>query len=887
MEISAVAVRTDVNGAWEPIDTSLVEGLAGIEVVAPALPITFSDGTDGMPLATIRSDDHALEFHAPFDLSTPTIEGDRVTYPQVLPGVDLIASVDEDGSGFSEVLRVDSPEAAANPALAELEFPVTVTGGLTVTESEGGFVAADAGGDEVFSSPTPLMWDSGSTADGGGNVAAARASTLVAAEDSVDPVTGEPLGEPVDSPALDSDVAKMPVEVSGEVVSITPDAQMIADPDTSWPIYIDPSVGRDPVEWTAIRSGMSSDWKFSGDQGLGFCDVSVESSCGQDFKSRLVWEFQDLGPVAELAAGDIVYGNFTAYGTHSYNCTSYAVQAYRVENIASGTTWDSNSGWTDSRLQSSRDVHHKSGCPSGPQRITWDVTDAAKQAATDGGYLSIGLKDYDENSMSRWKRYRNDATLSIAFNRAPATPNGRHAVTEDANYPCSGESGTDSMRTLTPTLKATAIDLDEEYGQKVRMRFQVLNSAGTEVWESGLTTAQASGQEHAVKVPSGELGDEKVYQWRAQAQDVTVSAENSRASSWTATCYIRPDMTPPNKPTVTSSVYPVNKVGGGIGVTGTFKFEPNESTDVVKYAYSFNSDALDCSTIDPDRCLAGSSVTKTLTPTLGGSQVLYVQSFDKAGRGSPVNVYRFGVQFPNAAGYWHLDEGGKDSAPGGAKPLTISSSTTAVDGVFKEFGVNPDDKALSFDSTSDTAFTDGPVVNTAGSFSVTAFVSPDVATSAVQTAVSQDAYDYGGFKLGRLTSSHCAEGMTTCWGFWKTNADDYGSGNAMAVSDIPVIPGEWTHLTGVYDASTKKVSLYVCPIGTASAPAAGAGEPVLEQETTYTGTSWTAGGPVQIGRGLASGVLKENWVGRIDDPRLYNAALPIPTIRSICQGDQS
>lgn len=44
VETSAAAVRTRVNGGWEPIDTSLVEGAAGIEVAAPALPITFSDG---------------------------------------------------------------------------------------------------------------------------------------------------------------------------------------------------------------------------------------------------------------------------------------------------------------------------------------------------------------------------------------------------------------------------------------------------------------------------------------------------------------------------------------------------------------------------------------------------------------------------------------------------------------------------------------------------------------------------------------------------------------------------------------------------------------------------------------------------------------------------
>lgn len=890
VETSASAVRTRVNGSWEAVDTSLVARTAGIAAVAPALPITFSDGTAGRPLATIERDGHALEFHAPFELTAPVVDGSRVTYADVLPGVDLIASIDEDGTGFSEVLRVESPEAAANPALAELEFPVTVSDGLTVSEAEGGFVAADATGQEVFSSPTPLMWDAGSTATA--PEAVQSRSALLADDDGVvgvDPLTGEPLGEPVLAPALDSEVAAMPVEVSdggagdggGDIVTVTPDAAMIADPDTSWPVYIDPGVSGSRTEWTAIRSGMSSDYKFSGDQGLGFCDVSVQSSCGKDFKSRLVWEFRDLSTVSGLASGDITSATFSAYGSHSYNCTSYAVQAYNVENIASGTTWSSNSGWTDANRQSTQSVAHRSGCDSShsPRRIAWDIKQAAQEAASKNhAYITIGLKAADETTMSRWKRYKYDAKLSVSYNRAPTMPTTKSMKTtaDGGTLAChTTQAGTDSIRTMTPTLRAKGVDKD---GQKVRLRFKVSDVvSGAMVWESALTSAQASNSEHTVKVPSGAMKDERVYRWRAESQDSA-----GRKSGWSNDmCYVRPDMTPPNKPTVTSSTYPVNKVGGGIDKAGTFTFGPNGSTDVVKYKYSFNSDALNASK-------TGSSASVSFTPRLGGSQTLYVQSIDKAGRGSPVNVYRFGVAFPSVAGYWHLDDGGKDSSPGGARPLTISSSTSAVDGVFKEFGVNPDDKALAFDSTSDTAFTAGPVVDTAGSFSVTAFVSPDAANSSVQTAVSQDAYDYGGFKLGRLSSSHCADGMTTCWGFWKTNADDYGSGYAMATSDIPVKAEEWTHLTGVYDASTQKVSLYVCPIGTPSEAAAGAGEPVLgKQQASFVGTTWTAGGSVQVGRGLTAGVLKENWVGRIDDPRMYNLALPITTIRSICQGDQS
>ncbi|MGW8565844.1 LamG-like jellyroll fold domain-containing protein [Isoptericola sp. NPDC055881] len=900
VELSATAVRTDVNGGWEPIDTSLVaatEPGAGITVAAPALPITFSDGTAGMPLATIASDEHVLEFHAPFGLTTPSIEDGRVIYPEVLPGVDLIATIDEDGSGFSEVLRVDSPQAAANPALAELEFPVTVSDGLNVAESEGGFVASDADGQEVFTSPTPLMWDSGSTAQqieaaegaqaqlaAGDLGVMALSASLDAAEVGaqfgdtlVDPATGEPVGEPVESPALSSTVAPMPVDVADRSVTITPDAGMIADPGTSWPIYIDPSIGREPVEWTALRSGMSSDYKFSGDQGLGLCDVSVEADCGRDFKSRLVWEFHNLDPIENLAASDIVYGHFSALGTSSYNCTSYAVQAYRVENIASGTTWDSNSGWTDSRLQDSRDVHHRSGCPDGPRRITWDVTDAAKYTATNGGYLTIGLKDYYENSMTRWKRYAHDAKLSIAFNRAPNTPYSLSAVTEDGKYTCSSESGTDNMRSRVPSLNAVVTDPDGPYwGQKVRARFQVFDDAsGSEVWESALTTAQESGQQHSVTVPSGELTSERVYRWRAQAQDVTDDADNSRTSPWSSWCYIRPDTTPPKKPTVTSSTYPEDLVSGGIGTTGTFKFGPNGSDDVVKYAFSFNSDALSCRVVDPDSCVSGNSATVSFTPKSLGSQVLYVQSLDKAGYGSPVAVYAFGVNFPSVSAYWHLDGNGTDSAAGGKHPLTMSPNPTFDPGV----GLYDNDKALALDSADDYASTSGPVVDTSKSFSVTAFVNPSSASSQVQVAVSQDGDLSSGFKLGRLGTGNCSNGATTCFGFWKSNADSAKIDNTIVTSEVPVTPGGWTFLAGVYDAGTKQMSLTACDLSRSVAVA------VPSDPVTYGGTTWKSFGKAQVGRGLVNGTYGENWSGHIDDARVYAVPIPIETIRTICQGD--
>ncbi|MFC8923665.1 hypothetical protein [Cellulosimicrobium sp. NPDC057127] len=224
VETSATAVRTDVNGAWEQIDTTVVESAAGLEVVAPTFEMRFSDGTDpAEPLARIVKDGHELTFDVPFELTDPAVDGAQVTYPEVLEDVDLIVTVDEDGTGFSEVLRVATPEAAANPELAQLSFPVTTSEGLSVSSHDGGFEASDAAGDKVFTSPTPLMWDSAtptSSAPPSGGLSPlsafrSLAGTTASAEHAA--VAGEvTAADRAAAPLVSDDVAPMPATVGSQ-----------------------------------------------------------------------------------------------------------------------------------------------------------------------------------------------------------------------------------------------------------------------------------------------------------------------------------------------------------------------------------------------------------------------------------------------------------------------------------------------------------------------------------------------------------------------------------------------------------------------------------------------------------------------------------------------
>ncbi|WP_435227282.1 LamG-like jellyroll fold domain-containing protein [Streptomyces sp. Tue6028] len=68
------------------------------------------------------------------------------------------------------------------------------------------------------------------------------------------------------------------------------------------------------------------------------------------------------------------------------------------------------------------------------------------------------------------------------------------------------------------------------------------------------------------------------------------------------------------------------------------------------------------------------------------------------------------------------------------------------------------------------------------------------------------------------------------------------------------------HLVGVYEATTKNLSLYV--------------DGRLTATRAYTGTTWNAAGPLQIGRRLYQGTYGEYANGQGSDIHIYNTALP-------------
>ncbi|MEU8651530.1 LamG-like jellyroll fold domain-containing protein [Streptomyces sp. NPDC048737] len=197
-------------------------------------------------------------------------------------------------------------------------------------------------------------------------------------------------------------------------------------------------------------------------------------------------------------------------------------------------------------------------------------------------------------------------------------------------------------------------------------------------------------------------------------------------------------------------------------------------------------------------------------------------------------------------GHWSLDEGAgttaKDDGPND-EGLKLSEGTTWTPGV--------SGSALKFDGEGQHAETDGPVLDTTGSYSVSAWVTLDALPGNYATAVSQD---------GRRQASP----------FYL----QYGRG-AFAFSTpgekrarLAVTPelGRWYHLVGVRDGARGTITLYVDGAAAATADA---------------GPAYVGSGPLAVGRAQWNGADTDFWNGAVDEVHAFDRALTAEEVSAL------
>jgi hypothetical protein len=664
--MSVAPVRVHKDGRWTPIDTTLDHTGDGWTTRATASTVTVGGGqrspaasapptaarptsptpTDartssgqggalrapaggaagellGQELVRMSTDAHELALYWSTPLAAPHVAGDRALYRNVLTGVDLLVTALPDG--FSQVLIVRDRTAAANPALRTLTYGLTSDTLRFSLDESGAIQALDSNGAEIAAAPTPYMWDSaGTTAD------------LDPVSDPDPVIPGLENLRAIGGPLSGARDAIVKTSLAGDTLTLEPAADLLDNPDTVYPVFVDPSFKGHTQAWTLVYKNhpSSSFWN-----GKGFNGGTDEARAGFESQTwgtgrsyfRVNWDLEDAV---------ISSARFRILETHSWSCRKRDIELWSTKGISAKTTWNNQPG--NLKLQDKVNAAHgyNSSCPN--DWIGFNALDAAKAANKDGwDSITFKLEASNENDKYSWKKFEDKPYIDVAFNRLPLTP------TNLQNAPFAG------CRTAAPypvlgitdvTIKAKARDIDQNL-KSIDVKLWASNDAAHPVFDGEIPVKidKTAPQYGTIDKPFDDtkFKNNTTYLWNATAVDTA----GARSKLTSATCRFVVDHAKPNPPTVESVEFPKGDEGDKkvwlteLSKPGTFTFTGG-GDDTVKYIYS-----LDSTTYDRTATMTGTTGTAdAVVPAHAGPVVLYAKSVDKAGNQSDATQHLFYVK---------------------------------------------------------------------------------------------------------------------------------------------------------------------------------------------------------------------------------------------------
>ncbi|WP_406152381.1 FG-GAP-like repeat-containing protein [Streptomyces anulatus] len=599
-------VRLFRGGAWIPTDPALTFAADGSVVPkASTVDVSFSGGGTG-PLLSGVKDGRTLALSWPTALPKPVLDENVATYPEVLPGVDLQLKAEVEG--FSQLLVVKTAQAAKNPALATLSYKVKTVGlSVSADADTGSLAAVDPAGQTVFTSPTPLMWDSRTNT----SAPAARSMSAAAAESTTPGDAFEPPPGAVD--------AQMPTTVDGDSIQITPDQNLLTGPATTYPVYIDPSWAWGKKEnWTRVykKFPRSSFWNANEVARVGY----------ENETNGLSRSFFQLD-TDDIKGAQVKSSTFRIKNVWSWSCQARPVELWQTTSISKKTTWEKQpSKVGGSPLKTVTDSKGWSkDCGAG--NLEFDVTAKAREAATKKwSSVTLGLYAGNESDTFGWKKFdAKTAVLETKYNNPPKTPYG---LGTNPRTSCAAGGLIGNTRV---SLHATVDDPD---AGNLEAQFQVFpKGSTTPVVDQALSALKKRVVTLPVtdaKLPTGD------YTWRVRAKDL-----DGAMSAWTSTCAFSVDRTrPSNPPLITSQndKFPSGENGwpsptGKAREEGKFTFAPNGVTDVDHYVW-WTDHAPELNETKP-------GVPATVRPPSYGPHFVHAYSVDKAGNRSDATSYLY------------------------------------------------------------------------------------------------------------------------------------------------------------------------------------------------------------------------------------------------------
>ncbi|MFG2055216.1 LamG domain-containing protein [Micromonospora sp. NPDC048930] len=829
------------DGSWADIDLSLRPAAGVLRPVAAVADVRFSAGGKG-PAVTLVRQGKSLTLSWPGGLPKPTVSGDSATYPEVLPGADLVLRATR--TGFTHVFAVKTAQAAANPALRTLRFDLG--GDARVVRGPDGGLTAVAGTEVLAKAEPAVMWDSNTTPTPAAHPAA----------DGESHGGGRPSRSTAAAPGDVAKTAAVGVEVAGGELVLRPDTALLSRA-AAYPVFIDPA-------WSTGKSR----WAYATNNNTNNTDTSV-ARVGRDPDSGKIYRSYFDFPLSSMKGKHIESAYVQMKLDHSWSCDNTPTYMYHSAGISTTprTTWAPKLNSLKSSAQSHANEGY--GCADSPQpdmtvNFTGSgVTGIVQSHATSGlgnitfGFCACSATDgTGESTTDRWKKWFPDnAKLVVDYDSIPGAPNNLQV----AGVACT-PGGALPVGTLTPTFSAIFPDADT--GQSLATAYEWVQVPSSGVIDSTTprktapagASVPANGRSTTAAV-SG-MAQNVTYAFRAKATD---PAPYSLTSTWSDWCRFKVDTT---VPPVTISA----KSGGTPGTLASFTLMSTDS-NVRKFRYGWSSPTTEVGALvrwNPDGTVAYVMATVRVTVPKYGRNIFYASAIDTAGNIGTTSTEIIAGRPNPAVARWGLESypgvypaPTEDSQPAlaGNTPLTQTNVTWSND-VHLVGG-----QTATFNGSSTALTTSGPVIDTSRSFSVAGWVRLTALPTADDSVMAaQEGVNAAGFHLGtRLIGSPA----TPRWSFLMKDSDLQSSTTRAAYSSTALTSADvnrWTHLAGVYDADAAKLRLYVNGV-----LAAEIDRPVE--------LPWSAGGNFVAGRGFSFGAPGNFWKGNIADLQVYDRVL--------------
>ncbi|WP_433364991.1 LamG-like jellyroll fold domain-containing protein [Actinoplanes sp. CA-142083] len=832
---SAVEPQRARRGAeWADLDLSLTRGGDGqLRPAVSVADVAFSGGGSG-PLITLTRGGRTLTMSWPGNLPLPTVSDDSATYAEVLPGVDLV--VRATSTGFTHALVVKSAAAAAQPGVANARFRL---GGTARISSKGGLLTASGPDTPIASTEPAVMWDSRTTPTTPSKVASARPQ---AAPRSTHKGPGDA-----------ARVAPVSVALAGDDLVLRPDAKLLKS--ATYPLYVDPAWSVYKNKWAYATSNNSNNTDYSRAR------VGLSPDSGALYRSY--FQFPTTANGVSLAKKHIETARVEMKLDHSWSCDSTITSMYWTSaiNATPKASWSAMSllRFVDTATGHANEA---GGCGNeqGDMYMQFDSAAVTQllQDAANGSWsaLTVALTaraadGTGESVQERWKKfYPNDAKLVVDYD----TPPGKPLYLQAAGVACN--TGVLSIGTLTPTFSAIFSDADASDSLTGVFEWIEVPAGGMSAVtdtsparktpppnKTNISPKSTRATTATVTAVKG-----KTYAFRARAID---KAPYSISSGWGPWCQFTVDTT---VPPVTATVI---TQPAGPGQKGRIRIE-STATDVTKFQYGWDAATKVVTASGTNPKYAEVDIT---APAFG-LNVLLLKAIDATlNEGNGSLEFRVGRPSP-AAARWTLETypginqtaALADQAASPANTPLTASGVTWTDGVRLIGG-----QTATFNGTSSAATTSSAVVNTTGSFSVSAWVRLGVLPAGDLKFATQDGPDAAGFEIGVRRNGSPA---TPYWSFVMKDTSAQTSTTVAALSPTAITAadvGRWTLVTGAFDATEKKLKLYV--------------DGTLVGQADRTATPWSAAGKFAVGRGFASGVVSNFWNGSIADVQVFDRVL--------------